>query len=61
MANTLKGEPVLIGGLRTCCLETLDQRTETATDREVVTCTKCDQRLVYRQDGWQWLREGHQP
>lgn len=61
MVNTLKGEPVLIGGLRTCCLETLNQRTETATDKEVAACTKCDQRLVYRQDGWQWLREGHQP
>lgn len=54
-------ERILIGGLLRCCIQTLNKRTKPAADKEVVQCEYCDHRMVYRNEAWEWLREGHTP
>ena len=54
MAN----EPIYIGGLLRCCVQTLVQRDEPGTVGEVVICTVgigCEGRMILREDGWHWL------
>lgn len=45
------------GGLMRCCLATIDNSTEPASEGKVKHCLYCSSSVVLKDGAWEWKRE----
>lgn len=48
-------EPIKIGGLMRCCIETLQERTEPGAEGEEQPCKHCSSAAVLDGGAWRWI------